>query len=394
MEPGGEDPSGWSPAVRVFGADLYGGTSGIAWFLGQLAALTGEAPLLRTAEAAANHALDALTGVETLGYGYYSGASGAAYALIDLGERLGRPAWIEKGLAAFHAIAALPPSPHALDVIAGSAGLIPALLDIARRYDRPPLVDAARRHGENLLTTAIAEPQGHCWDTLHGSGQPPLTGYSHGVAGIVCALLELDHEVQDPRLREAALAGLRFERALFSPEHSNWPDLRDLSELSGLAKANAPDNGPSYNLAWCHGAPGILLGRLRCRALLDDPEVDAEIDAALRSTIASVQAFGNSPMSNLSLCHGEGGNADILLVAAELLQKQEIRAVAEELGSRALVAHHQHDRPWPCGVMDVGECPGLLLGLAGIGTLLLRLDGRANLRSPLIVWPQESRSIR
>jgi len=45
------------PTVAALGPELYGGTSGIAIFLAQLFALTGELELRRTAEGAIRQAL-------------------------------------------------------------------------------------------------------------------------------------------------------------------------------------------------------------------------------------------------------------------------------------------------------------------------------------------------
>jgi lantibiotic modifying enzyme len=61
--------------------------------------------------------------------------------------------------------------------------------------------------------------------------------------------------------------------------------------------------------AWCHGAPGIGLGRLRLLRHLDDPTIRAEIEVALQSTLTA--GFGY----NHSLCHGDLGNLDLVLEA-------------------------------------------------------------------------------
>src|SRR5438270_801706 len=106
--------------------------------------------------------------------------------------------------------------------------------------------------------------------TSHG----PLTGFSHGTAGISWALLELAAKTGEQRFQAAALSGIAYERALFSASAGNWPDLR-------VPDTDANPEPGVFPVAWCHGAPGIGLARLLCRRLVDNPQIDGEIQAAL-----------------------------------------------------------------------------------------------------------------
>ena len=151
-------------------------------------------------------------------------------------------------------------------------------------------------------------PQGLGWKSsfpCHG----PLTGFSHGAAGISWALLELAAQTGEDRFRTAALGGIAYERGVFSADVENWPDLRVVDTDSNQAQT------VPFAVAWCHGAPGIGLARMRCRRLLDDPIFDSEIHAALRTTIAHGFGF------NQSLCHGDLGNLDLLLEAQRVLAR-------------------------------------------------------------------------
>src|ERR1043166_1674167 len=73
------------------------------------------------------------------------------------------------------------------------------------------------------------------------------------------------------------------------------------------------------------------------------------------------------------LCHGDGGNADLLVLASDVLDRPDLRRHAEAAGARALDHFEDARMPWPCGVVGAGETPNLLLGLAGIGYCFLRL---------------------
>ncbi len=155
-------------------------------------------------------------------------------------------------------------------------------------------------------------------------GRLPLTGFSHGTAGIAWALARLARRQRRgavPR-RGARRPALRAELVL-APEHDNWPDLRESRETG---------EGRAFLHAWCHGAPGIGLGRIGTLPYLDDPEMLDEIRAAVRSTLA--EGFG----FNHSLCHGDLGNLELVREAGRVLGDAELAAEAGRLAS-------SHPRP-------------------------------------------------
>ena len=86
-----------------------------------------------------------------------------------------------------------------------------------------------------------------------------------------------------------------------------------------------------------------------------------------------------------SLCHGLGGNAELFIAAADTLGDGRYRDVAEAVGDRGIQAVHLNRNPWPCGVVDGGETPNLMLGTAGIGYFYLRLYDSAAVPSVLLV---------
>jgi lantibiotic modifying enzyme len=202
----------------------------------------------------------------------------------------------------------------------------------------------------------------------------PLTGFSHGAAGIALALLRLSAATQDHRFRTAALAAIAYERSVFSPRAQNWPDLRTASRHTGR-----DDIGATFATLWCHGAAGIGLARLACREFLDDPFVDAEIDIAVQTTCRD--GFGGGH----SLCHGALGNLELLLAAGQRPDSSALKARTEEVASTVLdEADHGG---WRCGNRAAAETPGLMTGLAGIGYQLLRLAEPARVPSVLAFDP-------
>src|SRR5262249_12218124 len=186
--------------------------------------------------------------------------------------------------------------------------------------------------------------------------------------------------------RKTALELIEWERNLFNGEKKNWPDLRE-RESHGLS---AGKDEPVFQVAWCHGAPGIGLARLRSLPHLDDAETRAEIGVALETTLT--QSFDR----NHSLCHGELGNLELVVCAGQWLDsKWEVEA--NRLAATILGDIQQHG--WLCGVPLELETPGLMTGLAGIGYELLRIADPTrvpsvlSLQGPAQLCTKESRAL-
>jgi len=132
--------------------------------------------------------------------------------------------------------------------------------------------------------------------------------------------------------------------------------------------------------AWCHGAPGIGLSRLRMLAGESAATARWEVTQAVESTLVS--GFGD----NHSLCHGDLGNLDFLLQASEALSNDRWRVDGHRMIGRTLddIEHNG----WKCGIGKPIETPGLMTGLAGIGY------GRLRLAEPRLVPSVLSLSLR
>jgi len=304
--------------------------------------------------------------------GFYTGWAGLAYACVELGEAADDERWVAEGVKLFCALRDEDPEDQALDVLAGYAGGLTALLSVRERHGGDDLLELAVRFGDELLKRAEERDEGWSWDTMSGMAQAHLTRFSHGVAGIAWALLELYGATSEERFQEAALEGFRYERHWYSPQHENWPDLRDPEILQMPANPNAEGFTLTYPLLWCHGAPGIGLSRLRGWEILGDATLLAEAEAALRSTARDLQN-PTPAVGSYSLCHGLAGNAELLIYASQVLGQPGYLRLAEQVGHRGIQAHEQPSVPWPSGMMGSEEAPNLMLGMAGTGYFYLRL---------------------
>jgi len=215
------------------------------------------------------------------------------------------------------------------------------------------------------------------WSTI---SKIPSCGFSHGAAGISCALLELASLSGKKRFRTTALAAIDYERSLLSPEVGNWPTWVE-SKTSGQAVRNDQVN-EIFSTKWCHGAPGIGLSRLCALRHIDDTEIHAEIQIALKTTLD--HGFGY----NHSLCHGDLGNLDFLLYASEILK--DSRLLFEVNRNADIVLETINKYGWISGVALQVETFGLMVGLAGIGYELLRLAAPKRVPSVLVLAPPDT----
>lgn len=373
---------------------LYEGTSGIALFLGELAAVTGDEELARAAMGGLRFALNEGQALHDSAFGYHSGRVGIAYVAVRLGELLGKPELYAEAEALLRPMAGNEGRDMGMDVIAGGGGGIPALLRLSKFIDPELAIGMARRLGDNLIELASREPDGWSWATMRSSSVRNLCGYAHGAAGIAHGLLELYAATGDGRYRYAAEQGFLYERRFYSEESGNWPDLRhtELGEYqfegriddlrdrlrTGSWVATPPTH---YMSAWCHGGPGIGLSRLRAYQLLGDPVYLEESRASFGTVERSID---DEVGMNYSLCHGRGGNAETLLEGARILDEPALLEPAKATALLGIERYEDAGQAWPCGTMGSVQDPGLLLGEAGIGMFLLRL-ARPDVPSPIML---------
>jgi type 2 lantibiotic biosynthesis protein LanM len=343
--------------LMPLGPDLYDGLAGVALFLGSLGAVCGEERYTALARGALETARRQLASPEVPPLiGAFSGWGGILYTLLHLGSLWKDPALLAEAeeLAAGR-LTELLEQDESWDVITGSAGCLAVLLALHRATGSERALAGAIRCGERLLAAARPEGDGIGWITP-GAVARPLSGFSHGTAGIAWALASLARATGDERFRAAARSALRYERTLFLPAVANWSDLREMYQ------SKADDE---LMVAWCHGASGIALARLLTRPLLDDPEIDEEIEIALATTLR--EGFG----LNHSLCHGDFGNLETVLLAARSPGGERWAAEVDRLAAVLLASVRQDG--WLCAVPEGVETPGLMIGLAGIGYGLLRI---------------------
>lgn len=355
---------GRNPAVsQMCGPDLYGGTSGIGWFLAELAARVPDTLLRATARAALRQsAARALDHPAVGAHGFYGGRAGIGAGLVLAGIRLGDE---EAAVAGRTLLAALPldaSTPDGTDLVSGLAGTALALAIAGDALKDARLIERAATIAATLIRLGTwREEKRLSWASMPGT-RADLTGFAHGTAGIAHALLVVDALAPDPALRAAAAAALAYEDAAYDPAHGGWPDYRVLPGY--------PPERIFYPVAWCHGAAGIAQMRLAARRR--GLGGLAALDAGMAATAAEAARMLALPGMDLTLCHGLLGLADALIDARREARSEGAETLAAIL-RHAIAAFHEAEQPWPSGLLTREEIDGLMLGNAGIGWLFLRV---------------------
>ena len=381
---------GPNAVYRCSGMSLFAGTAGIAVFLLRLYKLTRNSLQLETLIGVKNQLARQLPNVTgTSDTAFYTGWPGAAWVLAEIGFVLGDDDLIDTAVSALESLSQHTPQLPATDIITGSAGLIAPLLGLAARTGRSRLSDVAVWLGEFLVSSAQRSSTGWSWQTLKVATQKHLSGYGHGVAGIISALGELVPITNDASFLEAITEGLRYESSQFSAKEGNWEDHR----------ARADSSNAAFQFGWCHGAPGIGMGRLRLLELQIDAKLNAagfastgmparirtDFETALDTTISKLTYADDRGQREFCLCHGLAGNSELPLLASEQSGHESLIEHAERVAQLGIDKIENPRMPWPINLSGTGETPVLFNGLTGIGYFYLRMSNPTQVPSILLM---------
>lgn len=349
----------YQPVIKTFGPDIYSGTSGIALFLTALYTERKDPILLKTIEGSIEQVKSTM--YNAINHGFYAGKPGIAATLIKIGKELNKEEWIKDGIDLLDSIPSDVLQSYEIDIISGAAGTIPVLLDANKTFKKQEFLDKAVALGHLLCKAAVKNNNIWSWATV--PSQKNLTGFSHGSSGIALALLQLYQATGNPSFLEGAEGGFNYERQSFDSSQQNWPDFRD--DVTSQSTANV------CGLAWCHGAPGITISRLKANELQPNPVFANEMNIALATTTNSIyhNLMENMGNTNYSICHGIAGNADIILDCGGI----EYQQLAEAVGNAGISKYQDNNIQWSTGLSSGHYTPGLMMGIAGTGYFYLRL---------------------
>lgn len=340
----GSDELRWR--IIPAGLDLYNGNTGIALFFAYLGELTKREDFKQagyTTLVSVRKAFDQLDADQPFSIGAFEGLGGCIYGLNQLAE-LWEDGSLRKAVnQSLEKLIARIPDAEESDVIGGLAGTLGIFLSVYETNGNLRALEGAERCAEKIINEAEHFGDGIAWRSTVTNH--PYTGFAHGTSGIAAMLGRLYAITGRRSLHKAIQQTLTFDRQNYVESEKNW------------RKKRGEDD---FNVAWCHGAPGILLSRLMLkRDGYHDPELDIEIEQALETTLDA--GFGN----NHSLCHGDFGQIEILETAAEILNDDDLKTKARSAAQQ--VFKTIQTKGWDRGSSRGAETFGLMIGLAGYG---------------------------
>ena len=293
------DDEQWTPGTP--GSDLYGGAAGIVLALAGLARETGDIryrdAALRVLEPIEAKFCDGFDTGARLATGGMAGLGGTIYAvatarrLLDLPGRTG-PGRLAAMLASGVKTRRRPPQPdYDIEIIGGMAGALAVVLALHRHA----VSDDDRREAAAAVHAVAAEELATIGDrSSDGWRVTGHTGYAHGAMGIASVLTEYGWTFDNPTARERGALMLRAVLDAYDESDGDWSRTWD---------------GPQRSYAWCHGAPGMLLG---CLAAIRHDPASVPMDALSRlAELSARRGLGNNP----SYCHGDLGTVEVLTLA-------------------------------------------------------------------------------
>ncbi|MCP3914270.1 MAG: hypothetical protein GY711_01805 [bacterium] len=336
------------------------------------------------------------------GAGFYTGAAGRAFALIE--------AWRVTGDGRYRAGAALVlDGLHAVaqregerasfgpvtDVIAGDAGVGFLLLYSGQVLERPSDLALAAALGRSLAGRADkVDEAGLDWPMTPTYARR-MPNYSHGTAGVAAFLAALGSVTGDDALLDAARAGTQHVLGV-----------ADRSGEGLLVPHHLPGGEDLFYLGWCHGPVGTSRLFLTLARVTQEESWLELAEAGGRALLAYDLPRGRTRgyWNNVGRCCGAAGIVEFLLdrrahrgtgtdAEGDLALA---RALADDVLRRATTAEHDGEVTLAWEQAEHRVRPdwleaqtGWMQGAAGIGWTLLYLDAALRGETPRIRMPED-----
>ncbi|WP_405106061.1 type 2 lanthipeptide synthetase LanM family protein [Paenibacillus sp. FSL K6-1217] len=348
----GIDEISWT--ISPVNLDFYNGVAGIGFYLSYLGKLIPDDKSFENVTIrCVNTVINSLNELQNqnidwtpyLELGGFTGIASYLYFLQHASVNQQRPEWFQAAMQFLPLLGELIETDDQFDVTGGTAGALMVLLSLYEQQQDKEILKLAERCVRHLQHSATIMPAGIAWrDPYH---QKFYTGFAHGSSGILAALAKFNKLMDDHSVRSTIEQGLLFERSMYVPDAKNWKSVgRD-----------------QFSVAWCHGAPGILLSR---HILRENGYYDTMIESEIESGIETTLKLGLD--NNRSFCHGDYGQLEILSNFSD--QNSTVHAAVSDLSGRLFEYYSKHRLTG--GVSRGVEAIGLMLGWSGVGYGLLQ----------------------
>jgi len=357
----------------TLGYNLFDGLSGIGLFFAALYKATNNHCYKLHAERTVSPVILAFDSpnksevekiIQYMGVGIAEGVGSIIYSLLNISEYINEPQMQQSALNISNSLTEeIIYSDKQFDIVSGNAGLLLSLLKLYRLTNN--------LHVSNLLDICgkyLFKSLNEKLDLFFKAKvNNPLTGFSHGAAGISYAMFRLYELTGDENYKTVAMKYLTYEKSQMDKEKFSYPDFR--YEIN-----NRTPN------AWCHGVAGIFLSRVAVLKHITMLEEEySEIEHGLNFLLRT-QNFGAD-----HVCCGNSGRNDILLTTGLLLNNQNLIKESQnrmkQLISNATTNGGYHlNSSIPKNFSNLG----FFQGISGIGYQILRTKSPNIFKSVLL----------
>ena len=365
-----------------YSEDLYSGNAGIILFLLECYKHTGKQSYLDTSKNALERILEYCKNNVTNYYAFYTGRLGVAYICIEMYKVTKDEKYKKTALEiALQSKVFLDDTQVIIDLINGYSGTLLGLLHVYTVCEDKALLGLINTYIDTLLQKLEINKHGIYCDRSEKQVRG-LCGFSHGASGIGFVLLELYNLTKHMDYYHMAMLTFSYEDAYYNKELSNWPDFRkqllSLENLKDLKnKYNTGDyasftRGEDMN-AWCHGAAGIGLARLRAYELSQQNKHKLSAFKAANRVMKDAAEYRKD--ASPTLCHGILGNAYLTAEVYRITKNKKHKNFAIKHGmavAERILNNEILPSGYPVIAKDI-EDDSLFMGIAGVGLYLLNI---------------------
>lgn len=303
---------------NIHDLSIYNGKCGIILYLIELYEISGNSEILSEILEVGNDFLliDFSFHVPTP-ISFLTGSIGIAYTLAEIFELTKISSYKVKCIEIIAESLVLLRRKNDLpcEYLNGHAGIIVGLLKIKSIINHETIVEFITFSVDYLVNNAEMDSNGNFFWDYSIKNNKGLTGFSHGVSGIGYAFLLLYKVTSNKYFLKIYHRAIRYEDTHFDKNLSNWIDYRnfprdDDEEMIFINEASSGNfdffTKKKQMIAWCHGAPGIFMTRLKDQKKKYPVKYYKDLILSLNTL---------SHPSKFSLCHGDIGNFICLLNA-------------------------------------------------------------------------------
>lgn len=338
------------------GMYLYSGISGMALLLAEYLELFEDKEVENIFQMAIKKMMrytdelcDSETFDKTLRTGLYEGESSIVYAYLLMHKMTDDMSYLRYAELHFQVVENNWQNDTCYDYLSGNAGAIVVAMMLYVVTKKEDYLILAVQMEKCLWENRQDTEHGVGWvvDTL----TKPLAGMAHGNSGFLMAYAELYEHTQNSQYLYKIAKILEYEDSLYLEETGNWADLRASS-----------DNKHSMN-AWCHGAPGILLARLRLVNIFQSDIIAKNIQRASQALFSAERDW------QICLCHGMAGKLLIMQTYLEKCKDTEYKIRYEQALDKFLC---NLENPQSLSVVEYLN-PAFMNGISGVAFALIEL---------------------